>query len=323
MEGPDHPFALEPAELEAMVAGIHEAQVALGDGRKLGPGSEEREEMYALARRSLIVTRDLAAGTVLEAEMITVKRPGFGIAPKHLELVLGRALQGGRRGGRNPDLGHGLSSAEAVLLVADAGDDTGLGHIARSSALAQALGSARHHDRVRRLQSPRDRTRDGVEWRPQASAHRIVELAGRHRVVVLDNYRMPTASVDAIASAARLAVMLDFGTPPPAAALAIAPSLARDDRPGMLAGLRYACLSPAFRDLPARDPAAIVEQVLVTTGGGDPGGRAAELAAAAAAALPMHGYSWSRGHRPRSRARPRSSSSGRSKRWPVPSLRLT
>jgi N,N'-diacetyllegionaminate synthase len=93
MEGPDHPFALEPDELREMVAGIREAQAALGDGRKEGPGPEESEEMYRLARRSLIVTRDLPAGTVLEREMITVKRPGFGIAPKHLELVIGRALK--------------------------------------------------------------------------------------------------------------------------------------------------------------------------------------------------------------------------------------
>jgi sialic acid synthase SpsE len=93
MPGPDHPFALEPDELEAMVSGIRDARAALGNGRKEGPGPEEREEMYELARRSLIATRDLAAGTVLEAEMITVKRPGFGIAPKDLERVLGRPLK--------------------------------------------------------------------------------------------------------------------------------------------------------------------------------------------------------------------------------------
>jgi sialic acid synthase SpsE len=93
MPGPDHPFALEPQELEAMVAGIREARAALGNGRKEGPGPEEREEMYELARRSLIATRDLAAGTVLEPEMITVKRPGYGIPPKHLDLVLGRPLK--------------------------------------------------------------------------------------------------------------------------------------------------------------------------------------------------------------------------------------
>jgi len=49
--------------------------------------------MYTLARRSLIVTRDLPAGTVLERDMLTVKRPGFGVPPKHLDLVLGRALR--------------------------------------------------------------------------------------------------------------------------------------------------------------------------------------------------------------------------------------
>jgi len=93
MTGPDHPFALEPDELRAMVAGIRAAQAALGDGRKDGPSPEEREEMYGLGRRSLIAARDLPAGTVLAADMITTKRPGYGIAPKHLELVLGRTLK--------------------------------------------------------------------------------------------------------------------------------------------------------------------------------------------------------------------------------------
>jgi sialic acid synthase SpsE len=93
MTGPDHPFALEPDELGAMVAGIRAARAALGDGRKDGPSPEEREEMYVLGRRSLIAARDLPAGTVLEPDMVTIKRPGFGIAPKHLELVLGRPLK--------------------------------------------------------------------------------------------------------------------------------------------------------------------------------------------------------------------------------------
>ena len=93
MDGPDHTFAVEPGELTAMVSGIRDAQAALGDGRKLGPGPEELEENYVLARRSLILTRDLPAGTVLEADMLTVKRPGSGIPPKDLELVLGRALR--------------------------------------------------------------------------------------------------------------------------------------------------------------------------------------------------------------------------------------
>jgi sialic acid synthase SpsE len=93
MTGPDHPFALEPEELRAMVSGIREAQLALGDGLKAGPTPEEREEMFILGRRSLIAARDLAAGTRLERDMITTKRPGFGIAPKHVDLVVGRELK--------------------------------------------------------------------------------------------------------------------------------------------------------------------------------------------------------------------------------------
>lgn len=93
MTGPDHPFALEPDELRAMVTGIREAQGALGHGRKEGPNPQEAEEMHRLGRRSLIVARDLPAGTVLEEAMLTVKRPGFGIPPKHLDLVVGRVLR--------------------------------------------------------------------------------------------------------------------------------------------------------------------------------------------------------------------------------------
>jgi sialic acid synthase SpsE len=93
MPGPDHSFALEPGELAAMVRGIRDAEAALGDGVKAGPNAGELEENYTLARRSLIAARDLAAGTVLEAAMLTIKRPGYGIAPKHLGIVLGRTLR--------------------------------------------------------------------------------------------------------------------------------------------------------------------------------------------------------------------------------------
>jgi N,N'-diacetyllegionaminate synthase len=93
MKGPDHAFALEPAELKQMVDGVRQAQSALGSGRKDGPSGQERAEMYDLARRSLIATRPLHAGTVLTRDMLTTKRPGFGIAPKHLDLVIGRRLR--------------------------------------------------------------------------------------------------------------------------------------------------------------------------------------------------------------------------------------
>jgi N,N'-diacetyllegionaminate synthase len=90
MQGPDHSFALEPEELKAAVSAIRNVESGLGNGRVEGPSEAEAVEMFQLARRSLVATQDIPAGTVLTAEMLTTKRPGYGIPPKHLELVVGR-----------------------------------------------------------------------------------------------------------------------------------------------------------------------------------------------------------------------------------------
>ncbi|MGH3608519.1 MAG: N-acetylneuraminate synthase family protein [Pseudonocardiaceae bacterium] len=93
MPGPDHSFSLEPDELKELVSGVREARQALGDGVKAGPSPEERDDLYRVARRSLVATRDLPRGTVLERHMLTTKRPGLGIAPRELDRVVGRELK--------------------------------------------------------------------------------------------------------------------------------------------------------------------------------------------------------------------------------------
>jgi len=93
MEGPDHPFAIEPDELRALVKGVRDVEASLGDGRLKGPSEAEGKEMYTLARRSLIAASDIPAGTEITREMLTVKRPGYGIPPKQLELVVGRSAK--------------------------------------------------------------------------------------------------------------------------------------------------------------------------------------------------------------------------------------
>jgi N,N'-diacetyllegionaminate synthase len=93
MAGPDHPFAIEPNELHELVAGIRAIEQALGSGRLEGPSAPEAEEMYRLARRSLVAAREIPAGTVIAREHLVVKRPGYGIAPKHLEHVVGRTTR--------------------------------------------------------------------------------------------------------------------------------------------------------------------------------------------------------------------------------------
>jgi sialic acid synthase SpsE len=90
MSGPDHPFAIEPNELRELVAGIRAIEQALGSGRLEGPSALEEQEMYGLARRSVIAAQDIAAGTPIAREQLVVKRPGYGIAPKDIDRVVGR-----------------------------------------------------------------------------------------------------------------------------------------------------------------------------------------------------------------------------------------
>ena len=89
LPGPDHPFAMEPAELAAMVQRIREVETSLGDGRKAGPRPEEME-MAAKGRRSLHARDDIPAGEVIADDMLVVKRPGLGISPSLRSQVVGR-----------------------------------------------------------------------------------------------------------------------------------------------------------------------------------------------------------------------------------------
>jgi len=89
LPGPDHPFAIEPEELRDLVRQVREVESALGDGRKLGPAPEE-VEYYEKARRSVHARVDIPEGAELTEEMLTVKRPGYGIRPKFLPLLPGR-----------------------------------------------------------------------------------------------------------------------------------------------------------------------------------------------------------------------------------------
>jgi sialic acid synthase SpsE len=93
MTGPDHPFAIEPRELKELVAHVRDVEAAMGDGRKLGPSPEEAREMYAKARRSVVAACAIPAGTAITAEMLCVKRPGYGIAPKFIDTLVGRVAR--------------------------------------------------------------------------------------------------------------------------------------------------------------------------------------------------------------------------------------
>jgi len=85
--GPDDSFSLEPPELAALCHGARTAWEALG---QIDYGRKSSEQGNAQFRRSLYYVRDLDAGEVIGTDAIRSVRPGFGLAPKHLDSVLGR-----------------------------------------------------------------------------------------------------------------------------------------------------------------------------------------------------------------------------------------
>jgi len=85
--GPDSAFSLEPEEFAAMVAAVREAEQALGRVSYEPTGKEKASRVF---RRSLFVVRDVKAGETFTSENVRSIRPGQGLAPKHLNLVLGR-----------------------------------------------------------------------------------------------------------------------------------------------------------------------------------------------------------------------------------------
>jgi pseudaminic acid synthase len=88
--GPDDSFSLEPAEFAALCRGARTAWEAI---RQVDYGRKSSEVANVKFRRSLYFVRDLQAGTVISPEDVRSVRPGYGVAPKHLDDVVGHQLK--------------------------------------------------------------------------------------------------------------------------------------------------------------------------------------------------------------------------------------
>jgi len=84
--GPDDSFSLEPEELTALCRDAKTAWKALGH---VNYERKESEKGNVKFRRSLYVVKDVKKGEKLNSENIKSIRPGFGLAPRHYEEVLG------------------------------------------------------------------------------------------------------------------------------------------------------------------------------------------------------------------------------------------
>jgi N-acetylneuraminate synthase/N,N'-diacetyllegionaminate synthase len=91
LPGPDHKASLEPDELKEMVVAIRDVEKALGDGIKLP--TKEEEKIKKVARRSVVAKIDIPQGTTIAEDMLDVKRPGIGIAPKYIDIIVGKKAE--------------------------------------------------------------------------------------------------------------------------------------------------------------------------------------------------------------------------------------
>jgi N,N'-diacetyllegionaminate synthase len=90
MDGPDHLASLEPTELKQMVDSIRNIEKALGRTEKVPTESESKN--MVIARRSIHVLNDLPKGHIITKKDLIMKRPGDGISPMDVEVVLNKIL---------------------------------------------------------------------------------------------------------------------------------------------------------------------------------------------------------------------------------------
>lgn len=88
LPGPDHKASLEPQELRALVSGIRNVTMALGDGIKRPTASELKNR--PIARKSLVALCPILKGEIFSENNLTAKRPATGVSAARWDEVIGR-----------------------------------------------------------------------------------------------------------------------------------------------------------------------------------------------------------------------------------------
>jgi N-acetylneuraminate synthase/N,N'-diacetyllegionaminate synthase len=91
LAGPDHKASLNPRELKDMVAQIRIAEKMLGTKIKIPIESEM--DILKIARKSIVAKVNIKKGTKFSHDMLTIKRPGTGLAPKFLSSIIGKTAK--------------------------------------------------------------------------------------------------------------------------------------------------------------------------------------------------------------------------------------
>lgn len=93
MFGPDVPVSLTTTELRQLVDGVRFIEQMNAHPLDKDALAIEMQPLRDLFTKSIVARVDLPAGTVLRQEHLTLKKPGTGLSPDKLQLVLGRVIK--------------------------------------------------------------------------------------------------------------------------------------------------------------------------------------------------------------------------------------
>lgn len=91
--GPDVVASITTGELKQLVEGVHFIERALATPINKGEVAENLEPMRNLFTKSIVVRRNLNAGTIITEDMLALKKPGTGLPAEKLALLIGRRLR--------------------------------------------------------------------------------------------------------------------------------------------------------------------------------------------------------------------------------------
>lgn len=91
LPSPDHKASLDPKELREVVKAVRDVEKALGSPIK--KQSEAEKRIAKVARKSIVANVAIPKGSIVNRQMLIVKRPGTGLLPKYLSTLIGKKMK--------------------------------------------------------------------------------------------------------------------------------------------------------------------------------------------------------------------------------------
>jgi len=91
LSGNDHFHSMDPDDLKRLRKNIELLEKIMGRYIKQPIEGEAKARLYA--RRSIIAIKDLNPNDIITQDVIAIKRPGTGIHPKFLDLIIGKKVR--------------------------------------------------------------------------------------------------------------------------------------------------------------------------------------------------------------------------------------